>query len=79
MRVAQLAPLYEAVPPLGYGGTERRVEAYLLDWHGDLYGDRLVVEVWERLRDELAFENEAALIAQIAADVEQTRAATRPA
>ena len=61
-----------------YGGTERRVEAYLLDWEGDLYGDRLVVEVWERLRDELAFENEAALIAQIAADVEQTRAATRP-
>ena len=62
-----------------YGGTERRVEAYLLDWEGDLYGDRLVVEVWERLRDELAFESEAALIAQIAADVEQTRAATRPA
>ncbi len=61
-----------------YGGTERRVEAYLLDWEGDLYGDRLVVEVWERLRDELAFESEAALIAQIAADVEQTRAATRP-
>jgi riboflavin kinase/FMN adenylyltransferase len=61
-----------------YGGTERRVEAYLLDWHGDLYGDRLVVELWQRLRDELVFENEAALIAQIAADVEQVRAATRP-
>jgi riboflavin kinase/FMN adenylyltransferase len=61
-----------------YGGTERRVEAYLLDWEGDLYGDRLVVEVWEWLRDELAFESEAALIAQIAADVEQTRAAARP-
>jgi riboflavin kinase / FMN adenylyltransferase len=62
-----------------YGGTERRVEAYLLDWEGDLYGDRLVVELWRRLRDELAFESEAALIAQIAADVEQARAATRPA
>jgi riboflavin kinase/FMN adenylyltransferase len=61
-----------------YGGTERRVEAYLLDWEGDLYGDRLVVELWERLRDELAFSSEAALIAQIAADVEQARAATRP-
>jgi riboflavin kinase / FMN adenylyltransferase len=61
-----------------YGGTERRVEAYLLDWNGDLYGDRLVVELWERLRDELAFESEAALIAQIATDVERTRAATRP-
>ena len=61
-----------------YGGTERRIEAYLLDWEGDLYGDRLVVELWQRLRDELAFESEAGLIAQIAADVEQTRAARRP-
>lgn len=61
-----------------YGRTERRVEAYLLDWEGDLYGNRLVVELWQRLRDELAFESEAALIAQIAEDVEQTRAAVRP-
>ncbi len=61
-----------------YGGTERRIETYLLDWAGDLYGDRLVVEVWERLRDERAFESEAALVAQIASDVEQARAARRP-
>jgi riboflavin kinase/FMN adenylyltransferase len=61
-----------------YGGTERRIEAYLLDWHGDLYGDRLVVELWQRLRDERAFASEADLVAQIAEDVEQTRAATRP-
>ena len=61
-----------------YGGTERRIEAYLLDWQGDLYGDRLVVEVWDRLREERAFASEADLIAQIAADVEQTRATTRP-
>ena len=61
-----------------YGGTERRIEAYLLDWEGDLYGDRLVVELWRRLRDERAFEGEAELIAQIAQDVEDTRAATRP-
>jgi riboflavin kinase / FMN adenylyltransferase len=61
-----------------YGGTERRIEAYLLDWEGDLYGDRLVVELWTRLRDERAFDSEAELIAQIARDVEQTRAATRP-
>ena len=61
-----------------YGGTERRVEAYLLDWEGDLYGRRLVVELWQHLRDERAFESEADLIAQIAQDVEETRAATRP-
>jgi riboflavin kinase/FMN adenylyltransferase len=61
-----------------YGGTERRVEAYLLDWEGDLYGDRLVLELWRRLRDERAFASEAELIAQIAQDVEDTRAAPRP-
>ena len=61
-----------------YGGTERRIEAYLLDWEGDLYGDRLVVELWQRLRDERAFENEAELVEQIARDVEQTRAAQPP-
>ena len=61
-----------------YGGTERRIEAYLLDWTGDLYGDRLVVELWQRLRDEQAFESEAELVEQIARDVEQTRAARPP-
>jgi riboflavin kinase/FMN adenylyltransferase len=61
-----------------YGGTERRVEAFLLDWEGDLYGTRLVVELWRRLRDERAFASEADLIAQIARDVDETRAATRP-
>jgi riboflavin kinase/FMN adenylyltransferase len=61
-----------------YGGIERRIEAFLLDWEGDLYGKRLVLELWERLRAERAFESEAELIAQIARDVEQTRAATRP-
>ena len=45
-----------------YGGTERRIEAYLLDWTGDLYGGRLVVELWQRLRDEQAFESEAELV-----------------
>jgi riboflavin kinase/FMN adenylyltransferase len=61
-----------------YGGTERRIEPYLLDFDGDLYGKRLVVELWTRLRDEEVFESEEALIAQIARDVDATRAAVRP-
>jgi riboflavin kinase/FMN adenylyltransferase len=61
-----------------YGGSERRVEAFLLDFEDDLYGRRVVVELWDRLRDEAVFESEAELIAQIAHDVEQTRRATRP-
>ena len=62
-----------------YGGDERRIEAFLLDFEGDLYGRRLVLELWKRLRDEQAFGSEQELIDQIARDVEQTRAATRPA
>jgi riboflavin kinase / FMN adenylyltransferase len=61
-----------------YGGSERRIEAFLLDFEGDLYGRRLVVELWQRLRDERAFASEAELVAQIAEDVEATRTAVRP-
>ena len=62
-----------------YGGHERRVEAYLLDFSGDLYGQRLVVELWQRLRDEQAFETEDDLIRQIEDDVDLARQAERPA
>ena len=61
-----------------YGGTERRIEPYLLDFEGDLYGRRLIVELWERLRDEAVFDDEHALVAQIARDVEATKRARRP-
>jgi riboflavin kinase / FMN adenylyltransferase len=61
-----------------YGGEERRVEAFRLDYEGDLYGRRLVVELWQRLRDERAFVSEEELIEQIERDVEATRAAVKP-
>ena len=61
-----------------YGGEEGRIEPYLLDFEGDLYGQRLVVELWERLRDEQVFASEAELVAQIGRDVEATRTASRP-
>jgi len=62
-----------------YGGTERRIEPFLLDFEGDLYGRRLVVELWERLRDERVFDSEQALVEQIGRDVEAVRAVVRPA
>jgi riboflavin kinase/FMN adenylyltransferase len=61
-----------------YGGRERRVEAHLLDFDGDLYGERLAIQLWQRLRDEQAFASEADLIAQIAQDVETARNARPP-
>jgi riboflavin kinase / FMN adenylyltransferase len=61
-----------------YGGDELKIEAFLLGFAGDLYGRRLVVELWQRLRDEQAFDSEQALIDQIALDVDATERAERP-
>jgi riboflavin kinase / FMN adenylyltransferase len=61
-----------------YGGEERRIEAHLLDFQGELYGRRLVLQLWRRLRDEEAFTSEEELVAQIAKDVEETREASPP-
>jgi riboflavin kinase/FMN adenylyltransferase len=70
---------YAAATSLGvrptFGGTERVLEAYLLDASGDLYGENVAVAFVERLRDELRFESGEALSAQIALDVEATRRA----
>lgn len=60
-----------------YGGSERRIEAFLLDFSGDLYGQALRLELWQRLREERVFVSEAELIEQIGHDVEQARAARR--
>lgn len=57
-----------------FAGTERRVEAYALDWGGDLYGERVGLDVLARLRGIERFDGPEALAAQIAADVEETRA-----
>lgn len=61
-----------------FDGVERRVEAYLLDFDADLYGQRLVVEIWNQIREQRRFDSLEELVAAIGADVEQTRAATRP-
>lgn len=62
-----------------YGGRERRVEAFLLDFHGDLYGRTLRIELWKKLREERAFASEDELIRQINQDVDEARVAERPA
>jgi riboflavin kinase / FMN adenylyltransferase len=49
------------------------IEAHLLDFQGDLYGERLRIDFIARLRDEQRFENIEALIAAIENDVNQTR------
>jgi riboflavin kinase/FMN adenylyltransferase len=49
------------------------VEAYLLDFSGDLYGTQLELTYLARLRGELAFDGVESLVAQIERDVEDTR------
>jgi riboflavin kinase/FMN adenylyltransferase len=56
-----------------FGGGERRLEAFVLDFEGDLYGDHVRVHFVRRLRDELRFESADALSQQIAKDVDETR------
>lgn len=50
------------------------LECYLLDFDGDLYGERVKVRFVERLRGEKRFDSEAALVTQMHADVSDTRA-----
>jgi riboflavin kinase/FMN adenylyltransferase len=57
-----------------FGEEPLHVEAYLLDFDGDVQGQVLSVEFWERLRDEERFDSADALAARMAEDVERTRA-----
>jgi riboflavin kinase/FMN adenylyltransferase len=61
-----------------FGGVERRVEAHLLDFDDDLYGERLVIELWSPIREQRRFGSLGELVAEIGADVERTRSAARP-
>jgi riboflavin kinase / FMN adenylyltransferase len=53
---------------------QRRVEAYVLDFSGDLYGDALGIEFVERLRGMEKYDSVDALVQQMHLDVDQTRA-----
>ncbi|MBJ6759379.1 bifunctional riboflavin kinase/FAD synthetase [Myxococcaceae bacterium JPH2] len=57
-----------------FGGSEVTIEAHLLDFSGDLYGQELRVQFLERLRPEQRFGSAAELVGQIKRDVEAARA-----
>jgi riboflavin kinase/FMN adenylyltransferase len=56
-----------------FGRTESRVEAYLLDFEGDLYGRVVDIGFVKRIREERRFSGVDELIVQIRRDVEETR------
>ena len=68
---------FKAAASLGirptFGGGERVLEAFLLDFSGEVYGEEVDAAFVRRLRDEIAFASAAQLSAQIARDVEETK------
>jgi riboflavin kinase/FMN adenylyltransferase len=66
------------VRPTFKTGRGELIEAYLLDFDGDLYGRPLTLEFLERLRGERRFDSAESLIEQMHRDVEQTRGIAQP-
>jgi riboflavin kinase / FMN adenylyltransferase len=62
------------VRPMFVTGRGELIEAFLVDFQGDLYGTQLRVEFLKRLRGEKRFESVEALIEQMHRDVEEARA-----
>jgi len=65
--------VYQSMTNIGqnptFGDRKRAVEVYVADYHGDLYGRELKLDIMERLRDEKKFSTVEALKQQMAEDV----------
>ena len=57
--------------------SNRTIEAFILDFDGDLYGQEVTLKFVRRLRDEVKYEAVGDLQAQVDLDVQQTRAILR--
>ena len=66
------------VRPTFKTGRGLLVEAFLLDFDGDIYGRELRLDFLERLRGERRFDTVEALIEQMDRDVDETRRDRRP-
>ena len=61
-----------------FGGTQLRVEAFLLDFEGDLYQQRLELRFVRYLHPDIAFPTVGELVQQLRRDVADTRHAVQP-
>lgn len=56
-----------------FGGSKRLVETYILNFEGDLLGQKLTIDLVDKLRDEERFDTVEELKVQMIKDVEQAR------
>jgi riboflavin kinase/FMN adenylyltransferase len=61
-----------------FGGTQLRVEAFLLDFEGDLYQQRLELRFIRYLHPDIAFPTVGNLVQQLKRDVAETRRIVKP-
>lgn len=61
------------VRPTFHTEGQTLVEVHLLDFDGDLYGARLELELYDRLRDEMRFDDVPALVTQMRRDEAEAR------
>ncbi len=61
-----------------FGGTQLRVEAFLLDFEGDLYQQRLELRFIRYLHPDIAFPTVGDLVQQLKRDVAETRRIVKP-
>ena len=70
----QIAVVNVGVRPTVEAVSEPNVEAFLLDFDGDLYGQRVRVEFYHRIRGERKFPNVETLTQEVLQNAEETRA-----
>lgn len=56
-----------------FGNNPISIEVYILDFSREIYGMKMQVEMIQKLRNEMKFESEAQLIAQMKADEAEAR------
>jgi riboflavin kinase/FMN adenylyltransferase len=67
--------VYQSMTNIGqnptFGNSERTIESYLIDYHGDLYGHEISIDFVAKLRDEKKFKSIDELKKQVAEDIRQ--------
>lgn len=79
VRVDESSGLHHGMMNIGsrptFGGHNQTLETHIFNFHGDIYGQQLVVWFVSRLRSEMKFDNRKALMLQLKSDLRQAEAA----